>query len=77
MRGPKRIGRLCYCIARYFIGLNYRLARVNGELGAVCMSDGHILSILSFVTDGERISGIYVIRNPDKLARITLRDLSI
>ena len=58
---------------RYFIGLNYRLVRVNSELGAVCMSDGHILSVLSFVTDGERISGIHVIRNPDKLAGITLR----
>jgi hypothetical protein len=50
---------------------------VNGELGAVCMSDGHILSILSFVTDGERTSGIHVIRNLDKLAGIALRDLSI
>ncbi len=74
LRGPERIGRLYYCIARYFIGLNYRLVRVNGELGAVCMSEGHIFSILSFVTDGERISGIYVIRNPDKLAGFALRE---
>lgn len=75
LRGPERIGRLYYCIARRFIGLSYRLIRVNGELGAVSMMDGHIHSILSFVTEGERISGIYAIRNPDKLAGIALRNL--
>ena len=53
----------------------YRLIRVNGELGAVCTMDGNLFSILSFVTDGEHISRIYVVRNPDKLAGITLRSL--
>ena len=48
---------------------------VNGELGAVCTMHGKLFSILSFVTDGERISRIYVIRNPDKLAGIILRGL--
>jgi RNA polymerase sigma-70 factor (ECF subfamily) len=75
LRGPERIGRLYYCIARRFFGLSYRLIRVNGELGAVSMMGDHIHSILSFVTDGDRISGIYTIRNPDKLAGIALRDL--
>jgi RNA polymerase sigma-70 factor (ECF subfamily) len=75
LRGPERIGRLYYCIARRFIGLSYRLIRVNGELGAVSMMGDHIHSILSFMTDGDRISGIYTIRNPDKLAGIALRDL--
>lgn len=74
LRGPERIGRLYYCIARRFIGLAYRLIRVNGELGAVGIMDGKIFSILSFVTEGDRIAGIYVIRNPDKLAGIALRD---
>jgi len=75
LRGPERIGWLYHCIARRFLGLNYRLIRVNGELGAVCTMHGKLFSILSFVTDGERISRIYVIRNPDKLAGIILRGL--
>jgi RNA polymerase sigma-70 factor (ECF subfamily) len=76
LRGPERIGWLYHCIARRFLGLNYRLIRVNGELGAVCTMDGNLFSILSFVTDGERISRIYVIRNPDKLSRVALRELA-
>jgi RNA polymerase sigma-70 factor (ECF subfamily) len=76
LRGPERIGWLYHCIARRFLGLNYRLTRVNGELGAVCTMDGNLFSILSFVTDGERISRIYVIRNPDKLSRVALRELA-
>ena len=77
LRGPERIGWLYHCIARRFVGLSYRLIRVNGELGAVSTMDGRLFSILSFVTDGERICGIYVIRNPDKLGAITLHGLCI
>jgi len=57
------------------MGLTYRLIQVNGELGAAVMIDGQLFSILSFVTDGQRICGIYNVRNPDKLAGIALRDL--
>jgi RNA polymerase sigma-70 factor (ECF subfamily) len=32
--------------------------------------DGALESAQAFATDGERIVGIYVVRNPDKLARI-------
>lgn len=74
LRGPDRIGRLYYCIARYFDGLSYRLIRVNGEIGAVCMKDGEIFSVLSFVTNGDRICRIYVVRNPEKLARVAIRE---
>jgi hypothetical protein len=75
LRGPERIGWLYHRVARRFVGVTYRLARVNGELGAVALMDGHIFSVLSFVVDGEHISRIYNIRNPDKLTRIALRDL--
>jgi RNA polymerase sigma-70 factor (ECF subfamily) len=74
LRGPDRIGRLYYCIARYFTGLSYRLMRVNGEVGAACVKDGRIFSILSFVTNGDRICRIYAIRNPDKLTGIVTSD---
>ena len=76
LRRPERIGWLYHCIARRFRGLNYRVIRVNGELGAVRTMDGNLFSILEFVTDGEHISRIYVIRNPDKLAGVALRKLA-
>lgn len=42
--------------------------RVDGEVGAACVKDGRISSVLSFVTDGDRICRIYAIRNPETLA---------
>jgi RNA polymerase sigma-70 factor (ECF subfamily) len=70
LHGPDRIARLFEAVARRFAGLSYRLARVNGEPGAVGMWDGQVALVMSFVTDGERIARIYVVRNPDKLARV-------
>jgi RNA polymerase sigma-70 factor (ECF subfamily) len=32
--------------------------------------DGKLESAQGFATDGKRITGIYVVRNPDKLAHI-------
>ncbi|MCW5625627.1 MAG: RNA polymerase sigma-70 factor [Burkholderiales bacterium] len=70
--GPDRIGRLMHCVARNYRGMTYRLIRVNGELGAVSVLDGHIQSILAFETADGRITGIYVMRNPDKITGISL-----
>jgi RNA polymerase sigma-70 factor, ECF subfamily len=77
LRGPERIGWLYHCIARRFVGVTYRVTRVNGELGAVALMDGRLFSVLSFVMDGERISRIYNVRNPDKLIGIALRDCAV
>ena len=48
----------------------YRMATVNGEPGLLRYVDGRLESAQALVTDGERIVSIYVVRNPDKLARI-------
>lgn len=77
LNGPERIGRLYYCIARRNPKMSFRLIRVNGELGAVHLVDGKLHSVLSFETSGERILGIYVMRNPDKLAGINVSELGI
>jgi RNA polymerase sigma-70 factor (ECF subfamily) len=74
LRGPDRIARLMYCIARNYVGLTYRLVRVNGELGAASTMGGRLQSILAFDATADRISGIYVMRNPDKIAGIVLPD---
>lgn len=73
--GPERIGRLYYAIARTWPRIEYRLIHINGELSAVNLFQGHVHSVLSFRVDGDRISGIYVIRNPDKLAGISRESL--
>ncbi|WP_141289321.1 RNA polymerase sigma-70 factor [Ideonella azotifigens] len=51
-------------------GVDYRLAEVNGEPGLLRYFGGQLESAQAFVTDGERIVAIYVVRNPDKLQGI-------
>jgi RNA polymerase sigma-70 factor (ECF subfamily) len=70
LHGPERIGRLFYSIARSWPGIQYRFIRVNGEVGVVNLHQGRLHSVLSFRMDADRISGIYTMRNPDKLAGI-------
>lgn len=50
--------------------LTYRIAQINGEPGLLRFVDGQVESAQAIVTDGERIVALYVVRNPDKLARI-------
>lgn len=71
LRGPERISRLYYSIARSWPAMEYRLVRVNGETGAMSLNQGRLHAVLSFRVDGDRITGIYVMRNPEKLAGIS------
>jgi RNA polymerase sigma-70 factor (ECF subfamily) len=72
LRGPERISRLYHVVARRFPDLTYRLLRVNGELGALVLCGGEVFSVHCFRWQGDRIAGLYVIRNPDKLAHCGL-----
>ena len=62
-------------IARYLVGIIDRapsdmtfLERtVNGQPGLVVQQDGAIASVLAFHVAGDRIKGIWTVRNPDKL----------
>lgn len=71
MHGRERVTNL-YWANHLNLGsrMEYRLATINGEPGVLRYIDGQLESAQSFVTDGERIVAIYVVRNPDKLARI-------
>lgn len=69
LRGAHRIANL-YAVLLRRHAVAYRLADVNGEPGLVRYVDGQLESAQAFVTDGARIVGIYVVRNPDKLAGI-------
>jgi len=50
--------------------IEYVLAMVNGEPGLLRYVDGQLESAQGIASDGERITGLYVVRNPEKLAGI-------
>jgi RNA polymerase sigma-70 factor (ECF subfamily) len=67
-------------IGRFFLGIlkkspvamEVRWVRVNGQPGLLVLFDGQISTVLTFdIVDG-RIASCFVIRNPDKLARIQI-----
>ena len=66
---------------RYFLGLLRKHearggrfaaapARFNGAPGLVIYLDGVLDQALTIESDGERIAAIYLVRNPEKLARL-------
>ncbi|MTW11252.1 RNA polymerase sigma-70 factor [Pseudoduganella eburnea] len=50
--------------------VEFRPVTLNGEPGLLRFIDGRLESALAFLSDGQRITGIYAVRNPDKLQRI-------
>jgi len=71
LRGGYRIANLYWAMWRRLgEGVVYRMAWVNGEPGLLRYVNGEVESAQAFVIDGERIVGIYTVRNPDKLAGI-------
>ncbi|AXV82913.1 RNA polymerase sigma-70 factor [Ralstonia solanacearum] len=71
VRDPDQITQVYTVLApRMGDDVRYRAARVNGEPGLLRYVDGRLESAQSFVIENGRIVAIYVVRNPDKLARI-------
>jgi RNA polymerase sigma-70 factor (ECF subfamily) len=71
MHGAERVTNLYWANhLRHGSRIEYRLATINGEIGFLRYVDGQLESAQAVVTDGKRILAIYVVRNPDKLARI-------
>jgi RNA polymerase sigma-70 factor, ECF subfamily len=63
-------------VVRFLLGVLRAVARerlelekivVNGETGLAIRADGRLVSVMSLVTDGTRILGVYSVLNPDKL----------
>jgi RNA polymerase sigma-70 factor (ECF subfamily) len=68
LQGAERIARLFWAIARNTKGaLVWHLGHVNGEPALLGMHEGHLHSVTTITTDGERINGILTVLNPDKL----------
>jgi RNA polymerase sigma-70 factor (ECF subfamily) len=68
-------------VARLFVGLSrkaqglpleYTFAEVNGWPGLIIRQNSRPFMVLSCESDGQRIHGVYVIVNPDKLRLATL-----
>ncbi len=71
MRGAERVTNLYYAhFLRLGARLQYRAATINGEPGILRYVDGTLESAQSMVIDAQRIAAIYVVRNPEKLARV-------
>jgi RNA polymerase sigma-70 factor (ECF subfamily) len=74
LRGADNIAKLYSAVIRRFTeGVVYRMALINGEPGLLRFVGGQLESAQAFVTEGDRIAAIYVVRNPDKLAAIDTR----
>lgn len=69
-------------VARYFVGLvqkamrlgimpAFRTATINGAPSFLLFQEGELNQTLSIDTDGERITAVYVVRNPEKLRTVT------
>lgn len=67
-------------VARFFGGimgkappdLRWTPMMLNGALAIVGEVAGRVHSVLSIATDGDRITSVFIQRNPDKLARVTI-----
>ncbi|RJF99344.1 RNA polymerase sigma-70 factor [Noviherbaspirillum saxi] len=71
LHGADRIARLFHVVARRAgPHMAFRHATINGEPGLLRFIDGQLDSAMSFMTDGNRITALFTVRNPDKLKAI-------
>lgn len=72
IEGGEEIARAWLELARRGLGTTTLLERtVNGQPGLVARQDGVIVTVFAFEVAGDRITRIWVVRNPDKLRHWT------
>jgi RNA polymerase sigma-70 factor (ECF subfamily) len=70
MTGAEPVVRMTVGFQRQGRGLvTHRITSINGEPAVLTLVDGRTLFTTSFAVDGERITAIYRVLNPDKLHR--------
>ena len=68
LHGAERIARLFWAVARRTKGAqDWRICHVNGEPALLRMHEGRLHSVTTITIEGERITGILTVLNPDKL----------
>lgn len=68
IRGSKRVAKFLTGVFRKHRRLEVRRTVVNCRPGLVMFDEGKVVQVVSFDSD-EQVRGIYITRNPDKLAR--------
>lgn len=77
LRGSEEIANLYSFMSRkYGSRVTYGIVQVNGMPGLCRHVDGKLESVQACVSDGTAITGLYVVRNPDKLANIFAADVT-
>ncbi len=72
VRGAARVVQFGMAIfARYLAPLDLRMVTVNDESALAVFDEGGVRLVLTILTDGRRILGVYTILNPDKLSHLT------
>jgi RNA polymerase sigma-70 factor (ECF subfamily) len=73
VRGAEHVARFATGVFhRHLEHVEFRDVVVNDEPGIAALVDGRLLSLISILTDGRRILGVYSILNPDKLRGLAL-----
>jgi RNA polymerase sigma-70 factor (ECF subfamily) len=71
--GADRVTRLVEGLTRKLherVVPEFTVTEINGQPSLVIMIGGEIYSSMTVETDGNQITGIYVMRNPEKLTRV-------
>jgi RNA polymerase sigma-70 factor (ECF subfamily) len=72
--GPEKIARFVVGLARKFAAAaapQWRLTEINGAPAIALRFPDEPPSLVSLECDGERVTALYVLRNPEKLRRLT------
>lgn len=65
------LGLVSETLHRSWQGYRWQPAEINGLRGALVFKERHIVASVSLICNAQgRITGIYIMRNPDKLARL-------
>ena len=74
MPGGRRIAQLLYAgKLRFKSELRIEVATINGKLAILRHIGGKLESVLAIETDGERVTDVFVQRNPEKLAKVAAK----
>jgi RNA polymerase sigma-70 factor (ECF subfamily) len=71
--GADKIARFMVGLARKFYTnatFDMRIIEMNGRPGLMLRADDQLFGAFTIETDGEHITAVYALRNPDKLTRI-------
>lgn len=74
VRGAEKVARLYLAgLARFGDRLTVEPLEINGSPALLVRLDGEVDSVLAFAVVDRRITGLYGVRNPEKLSRLTGR----